>query len=383
MNNGWKYDNRREKMKPYGKPIMAIMVVLLALIPAACGTELMGGVNAKTADLSSMVAGMASGGSEGSSSVAFMQGGTELNTNFQVNQAQLQSIINVLGGSIQDAVDAAHPGDTIFVAPGKYYENIFVDKSLAIKGSGALWTIVDGQQKDSVFTIGQPNFPEKANGPTLPSSVDVTLSGLTIRNGKAVNGGGIANFESTTVKNCNIIGNTANGNGGGIYNWGDTATVTVRACKILGNTATAWGGGIGNYNGGEISVEDSWFGKNKAGSFGGGIDNYVSTSAAVKRCLFTDNVVENGYGGGIEVQSDSTLTTDQNVFKGNSATWGGGISNQDNSKTIVTRSMFWSNRASSGGGAIYSAKDSTLVQAWNVFKTPTDSILDPLETNLR
>ena len=172
-------------------------------------------------------------------------------------------------------------------------------------------------------------------------------------------------------------------NGGGIYNTGETATVKVIGCNILGNTANQWGGGIGNYNGGKLNVEDSWLRNNKAGSYGGGIDTYISTTTAVKRCLFTDNVVENGYGGAIEVESDSTLTAVGNVFKGNSATWGGGISNHANSKTTVTGSMFWSNLASSGGGAIYSAKDSILAQAWNVFKTPTDSILDPPETNLR
>ena len=184
-------------MKPFERPFMAVMVVLLALIPAACGTELAGGVNAKTIDSNSMVAGITSSGSGGSNSVAYMQGGNDLIKNALDNQAPMQSIINVLGGTIQDAVDAASNGDTIKVWPGLYKENVHVPKSLIIQGSGALWTTVDGQQKDSVFEIG-----------SNPEAV-VTLSDMTIRNGKADYGGGINNVGDLTVRRCNIIRNTA------------------------------------------------------------------------------------------------------------------------------------------------------------------------------
>jgi hypothetical protein len=85
-------------MKPFEWSFMAIVVLLLALIPAACGTELTGGVNTKTIDSNSMVAGVTSSGSEGSTSVAYMQGINDLSKNVQVNNAQLQSIINVMGG---------------------------------------------------------------------------------------------------------------------------------------------------------------------------------------------------------------------------------------------------------------------------------------------
>jgi predicted outer membrane repeat protein len=353
-------------MRSYERLALALMLAILVLIPMGASISLHEGASAKIG---------------GQDSVAGV---------YTQNNAQILAT-----GGIQAAVNAAKPGATIFLWPKKYYENVHVPISLTIQGSGALWTIVDGQQKDSVFEIG-----------SNPNAV-VTLSGMTIQNGKAPNGGGINNDGTLTVKDCKISrntadygggiwndgtltvkdstisGNIANFNGGGIYNGGNTATVSVSACKIIENTAKNWGGGIGNYNGGKIRVEDSWIGNNKAGSYGGGIDTYVSTTATVKRCIFTGNLVENGYGGGIEVETGSTLTADLNVFKGNDATWGGGISNHGNSKTTITGSMFSSNLATSGGGAIYSTKDSTLVQASNAFITPTDTILDPKETNPR
>jgi predicted outer membrane repeat protein len=329
-------------MKICGRLIATLLIVAVILILPAVSTSLNGGPSANIGNSADSVGGYST-----------PMGSTVYAT-----------------GQIQTAVNNAPAGSTVYLWPKKYYDNVDVNKNLKIIGSGALLTSVDGQKLGSVFTID--------------SGVTATLAYMTIQNGKATNGGGIANMGSTTVKNCDIIGNTADNNGAGIYNSGNTATLTVKDCNILGNTANQWGGGIGNYNGGKINVEDSLIANNKAGTFAGGIDDYISTTATVNGCVFKDNAVGNGNGGAIEVESGSTLTAYGDVFIDNSATYGGGISNHDNSKTTVAGSVFWSNKASVGGGAIYSAKDSTLVQTGNVFMTPTDTILDPsTTTNLR
>jgi nitrous oxidase accessory protein len=70
---------------------------------------------------------------------------------------------------IQDAVDRASTGDTLIVAAGLYKENLVLDKSLSIKGSGQGLTVVDGNLAGSVFKIRSSN-----------SNIDVELSGMTI-----------------------------------------------------------------------------------------------------------------------------------------------------------------------------------------------------------
>ncbi|HDN50445.1 MAG TPA: hypothetical protein ENG06_01560, partial [Thermoplasmatales archaeon] len=45
-------------------------------------------------------------------------------------------------GSIQDAIDHAEDGDTIIVSGGPYYENITIDKEIALQGTGM--PVIDG-----------------------------------------------------------------------------------------------------------------------------------------------------------------------------------------------------------------------------------------------
>lgn len=63
------------------------------------------------------------------------------------------------GGSIQEAVTAAQPGDTILVRPGTYHETVYVDKD-DITLSGAIedgrWPILDGEKRlnDAILYSG-------------------------------------------------------------------------------------------------------------------------------------------------------------------------------------------------------------------------------------
>jgi len=70
--------------------------------------------------------------------------------------------------TIQQAVDAADPGDIIDVSAGVYYEHVLVGTSLTVRGQDKFNTIVDGNGTGHVFQLTQDN---------------VTISGFTIRNG--------------------------------------------------------------------------------------------------------------------------------------------------------------------------------------------------------
>jgi parallel beta-helix repeat protein len=71
--------------------------------------------------------------------------------------------------SIQGAINAPETlnGHTIFVEKGEYYENVVVDKSLAVVGENQSTTIVDGNFAGHVFIIESDN---------------VTISGFTMQN---------------------------------------------------------------------------------------------------------------------------------------------------------------------------------------------------------
>jgi len=58
---------------------------------------------------------------------------------------------------IQDAIDDASNGYTIFVYNGKYFENVVVDKLIKLIGEDRNSTIIDGQDKDNVILITVDN----------------------------------------------------------------------------------------------------------------------------------------------------------------------------------------------------------------------------------
>jgi hypothetical protein len=130
--------------------------------------------------------------------------------------------------------------------------------NIVIQGPGASSLIVErdptlpGTTEFSVFTVN--------NGAT------VSISGLTIADGLATDGGGIYNAGTLTVTNSTISDNSAT-DGGGIYNAG---TLTVTNSTLATNSATD-GGGIGNS--GTLTVTNSTLSANSANYDGGGIAN--------------------------------------------------------------------------------------------------------------
>jgi nitrous oxidase accessory protein NosD len=131
--------------------------------------------------------------------------------------------------TIGHAISLAHPGDTFMVAAATYSENLTISKSLTISGSGAATTIIDGGRAASMVTI--PN-----------TGTSVTLSKMTIRNGRAARGGGVYNKGELIISESTVSGNIASptgtqtgSSGGGIYNSG---ILTITNTTISGNGAS-------------------------------------------------------------------------------------------------------------------------------------------------
>ena len=97
--------------------------------------------------------------------------------------------------TIQEAINAASNGDTIFVHNGIYYENVVVNKTVSIAGQDKRFTIVDGNEPSVGFRI---------------ISDHVSITGFTIRD--AFFGISLEN----NVEYCYIFGNNIRNNYHGI-----------------------------------------------------------------------------------------------------------------------------------------------------------------------
>jgi large repetitive protein len=266
------------------------------------------------------------------------------------------------------AVGVANSGDTISIGSGTYYDNIEINgKSLTLQGQGAATTIVDGDNRAAVLKIWKGNNP------------NVTVSGLTLRKGSAGDdfGGGVRIDSDTyvTILNTNIINNTANYGGGGIYNSGFLTLVNVllrdnrggiggglanynsadlNNVAIYGNTATNIEGGGGIYNFNTLKMTNSFVGnmipanQNKStGGVGGGISNVFNGKATLTNSSVVGNQANVGDGGGI--YNTAILIATNAVITGNvTAASGGGIFNAGTA--IIDDVILNSNQANDGGG---------------------------------
>jgi parallel beta-helix repeat protein len=100
--------------------------------------------------------------------------------------------------TIQEAVNAANPGDTVFVKSGTYCENVVVNKTVSIIGEDKENTIIDGQENGDVILIN-------ANG--------VCIKGFTIRNSSLAyyHSGVLFSFSNFSVISDSIIIDCNNG----------------------------------------------------------------------------------------------------------------------------------------------------------------------------
>jgi hypothetical protein len=190
--------------------------------------------------------------------------------------------------TIPAAIDSAAAGDTILVAPGTYSVNLDAGQKFLtfLSERGAEQTVLDGGRLDSVVK--------------LPGSG--VIDGFTIRNGRAMYGGGImiGNYDGPwapegTIRNCTIencvAGYYDHGDGGGIFVDVRIDLVTIDRCTIQDNYAGLNGGGImGN---GVVVLRRSSVLRNGC-HMSGGATHFVGI---VDQCLIAGNWSDYGTGG--------------------------------------------------------------------------------------
>ncbi len=269
--------------------------------------------------------------------------------------------------SLRDAVAAAGPNSTVWVAPGQYAASgtRFLASGVrvaAVRPDGT--TTVAGAGDGPVFTL---------DGSQASSAV---LDGLTIVGGASERGGGVlVDGASMVIIHCMVGGNTATDAGGGIHvAQGDLvlqyssveqnsahlaggvsldgATVTIQGSRFAGNSS-ATSGGAAYVSGGDVTVVGSAFVGNSAGYRGGGL---FATGAGIRvggtrfhenRCTDLD-----GEGGGAffyDVEGSLVNIS----LRGNRASVGGGASFYW-ADVPVRYSEVLANVGSEGGGLAFS-----------------------------
>jgi parallel beta-helix repeat protein len=129
--------------------------------------------------------------------------------------------------TIQEAVDAASDGDTVFVKTGIYYEHVVVNRTVSLVGEDSSTTIIDGNGTGRVidiisdhvnvtgFTVqrgGSISLPDLDAGICLNSITDCTISE------NCLVGNGFAGISLLNSQRNTIAGNTVTGTGwGGIH----------------------------------------------------------------------------------------------------------------------------------------------------------------------
>ena len=112
--------------------------------------------------------------------------------------------------TIQAAINASNPGDTIKVLPGIYTEQIIINKNLTIIGSGAKSTII--QAPDVLNPSPVIPFPGRANIVEIFNEAIVTMKGFTIAGpsgniceglaGVSIHGDATLEIDSSAIIGC-------------------------------------------------------------------------------------------------------------------------------------------------------------------------------------
>ena len=243
--------------------------------------------------------------------------------------------------TVQAAVDAAVALDP----RGTVEREIYIDGTVSQAGSAGsgyenLVTIGDGSNTPKILIKGiysqsvfqfKPVSTEKARLFFISQGAQVTIDGISLKNGNLPdNGGAIYNGGKLTLKNVHISDCTAGSSGGAIY--GDSGSeLNFESGSISNCTAAASAGAYYSSDNVTSNFTNVSFSGNKAGGTGGAV--FLSTDDAVKFSmkggLFSGNS-SSANGGAISVFGKKGTGTYSNVYlenvsmSGNSASVSGG-----------------------------------------------------------
>jgi len=214
--------------------------------------------------------------------------------------------------AIQPAIDAASPGDTVFVWAGTYLERISIDIAINLTGQSRNTTIINGQSLGNIVLI---------------NSDWVNITRFTIQSSGT---GSAGLYFNTNVNNCSVYSNRIIGNGYGIYMY------FANNNNIAGNIITL------NSNDG-IYLTDSDNNLFENNTLSSNTGSGITVNWADGNTLMGNTVAGNGYIG-IYVWSSNVNIIHNNNIKANAV-----LQASDNTGTNT-----WNLAKNQGGGNYWS-----------------------------
>jgi uncharacterized repeat protein (TIGR01451 family) len=246
--------------------------------------------------------------------------------------------------TIQQAVDAAAPGDEIRLATGVYTgvqaragvtQVVYISETVTVRGG---YTTTNWA---TPYPITQPTtLDAQKQGRVLyiTGDISITISGLRITGGDALGLGGDVSDKDA---------------GGGLYVI--TATATIRNNHVVSNTALV-GGGMYFRNSDGTSLIDNLISGNTTPQSGSGGGLYLYNSA---RVTLTDNTISDneagpwnngfGTGGGVLLDNCPGTTLNDNIISDNRASWAGGLAFRDSPTATLIANTISDNLANHAG----------------------------------
>jgi hypothetical protein len=322
------------------------------------------------------------------------------------------------------AIQAAQPGDQIWVADGVYRPGpVGSDRALTFvpKNGVAIYGGFAGgetllSQRDWTVHVARLSGDIANNDAAFPSvtgwgenayhvvtgnlrDASAVLDGFTVTDGDANGaptdadkGGGVLCVSgSPTFRNLTVVNNRALYGGGGVYV--RSANPTFTDCRFTANDASSFGGGVDVESPAAPTFSRSWFSAN-TGDAGGAVDiTGAACTPVFSNCVITGNNASGVSGGGaMLVTGGATVDVINCTVYANSASITIGGIRTSSATTRISNAVIWGNTGPGGstlnqqlGGSTYQVQYSCIEHAFagtgNISTSP--GLVNPAANDFR
>lgn len=261
-----------------------------------------------------------------------------------------------------------------------------IDHNMAVNGGGVYLTNIGTLTLELTNATLSNNEATTGNGGGIYNNQTVTSEGasyVSINSNKALNGhgGGVYVMTGATTNlggNTTFENNTANNvSGGGLYALsGATTNFLSGEIRFIGNTATGNGGGI--FNAGTVTQEDGCtltFDHNIANKDGGGV-YHQGTPLTLTNAIFKNNEATMN-GGGIYMNGEELTINGGSVSHNTASNNGGGIYLEQKNTFVNNNCLIQKNVATNNGGGIYIREGKSGVEHGGMYRFSALTVIRP------